>query len=340
MIIDVHGHNLAPSKLQSFWLGHLNFRGSHGRGSLQLSDVEIDEPLNKPSFRGKSLIDQVRDVGTDVQFISPRPISMGHHEQPEKIGRWYIEEVNNVIHRQCKLHPDLFRGVAGLPQNPKTSPKSWVGELERCVTELGFVGCLLNPDPGEGFYPPPPGLGDEYWYPLYEKLVQLDVPALIHSTQFCNPREPYTLHFINEESIAIISLLESRVFLDFPNLKLIVSHGGGAIPYQLGRFRAFYDRSGRRALDERFEESLRRLYFDTAVYSKEGLELLFKVVGIQNCLFGSERPGTGSARDPETGRSMDDLKFVIDGIDWLSPDQRQQIYEVNARRIFSRYKDQ
>ncbi len=170
MIIDVHGHNLATSKLQSYWLGLLSSRGSHGRGSLKLTDEEIDEPLSKPSFRGKSLIEQVRDVGTDVQFLSLRPISMGHHEQSEKIGRWYIEQGNNVIHRQCQLHPDLFRGLAGLSQNPKTSPSVWGEELERCVKELGFVGCILNPDPGKGFYPPLPGLGDEYWYPCTKSL--------------------------------------------------------------------------------------------------------------------------------------------------------------------------
>ena len=106
MIIDVHGHNLAPSKLQSYWLGQLNFRGSHGRSELKLSDEEIDEPLKKPSFRGKSLIEQVREVGTDFQFLSPRPISMAHHEQPERIGRWYIEEVN-------KRHPPTVQAASG-----------------------------------------------------------------------------------------------------------------------------------------------------------------------------------------------------------------------------------
>ena len=161
-----------------------------------------------------------------------------------------------------------------------------------------MVGCVLNPDPSEGFSEPPPGLGDEYWYPLYETLVELDVPALVHSTQCGRPREPYTLHFINEESIAIISLLQSRVFIDFPTLKLVISHGGGSIPYQIGRFRSFYLRPQRRVLDEPFEQSLRRLYFDTCLYSKEALELLFKVVGPDRCLFGAERPGTGSEKDP------------------------------------------
>jgi 4-oxalmesaconate hydratase len=229
------------------------------------------------------------------------------------------------------MYPNTFRGVCGLPQNMGVSPKNSVVELERAVKELGMVGCLLNPDPNEGEGPPPPGLGDEYWYPLYEKLVELDVPALIHSASCRVPRESYTLHFITEESIAIISLLNSRVFEDFPTLKIVVSHAGGAIPYQVGRFRAGWLRAKRA---ERFEDALRKLWFDTCLYSKEGLELAFKVCGPDRVLFGTERPGTGTAFDPETDRWIDDLKPVIESIDWLTEADRRKIFEENARSLY------
>lgn len=336
MIIDAHAHNLSGPSLNAYYTQLLANTGAHGREPYHVSDDEVDAALNRPVFRGKSLIDQVREVGTDVQLLSPRPISMGHSVKPEKIVHWYIEAQNDVIARQCALHPDMFRGVCGLPQNAGVSPANTVVELKRCVQELGFVGCLLNPDPNEGYSPPPPPLGDEYWYPLYEALVELDVPALIHSTRCGNEREPYTLHFINEESTAIISLLESRVFLDFPNLKLIVAHGGGAIPYQIGRFRGFYDRPGRRVLDaqEDFDTSLRRLYFDTGLYTKKALEVLFDAVGPDRCLFGTERPGTATALDKKTGRYMDDVKPLIEEIDWLTEADRQQIFESNAAALF------
>ena len=329
MIIDIHAHNLNPRTYREFPFD----RGAHGRSPLNFSDEQLAAPLNQPIFRGGSLIEQVREVGTDMQLLSPRPNAMGHHEVPPKLVHWHVENTNTIISRQCKLYPDMFRGVGGLPQSPHEDIRACLPELERCVKELGFVGCLINPDPGEGIQPPPPGMGDEYWYPLYDKLVELDVPALIHSTAFVG-REPYTLHFINEESIAIISLLQSRVFLDFPHLKLIVSHGGGAIPYQIGRFKSFYDRPGRRALDERFEESLCRLYFDTCLYSKKALEMLIDVAGPDNCLFGTERPGTGTAKDPQTGRSMDDLKPLIESIEWLSEQDKKKIFEDNANKLF------
>ena len=334
MIIDAHAHTIAPNSWGRYQGLLLHSRGAHGRGEFRVSDDEIAATLTRPVFGGGTLIEQMESVGTDMQLLSPRPISMSHHEKPESVVHWYIQAINDVIAKQCALRPDRFRGVAGLPQNAGVSPANSLEELERCVKELGFVGCLLNPDPNEGFSEPPPGLGDEYWYPLYEKLVELDVPALVHSAQCGQPRVPYTLHFINEESIAIISLLTSRVFLDFPKLKLVISHGGGAIPYQVGRFRSFYMRPGRRVMgDEPFEVSLRRLYFDTCLYSKEALELLIKVVGPDRCLFGAERPGTGSEIDPDTGRSMDDIKPLIDEIDWLTDADRKMIYADNAKAV-------
>jgi 4-oxalmesaconate hydratase len=279
-----------------------------------------------------SHVELLQSVGTDVQLISPRPYQMMHSETPERIVRWFTEATNDVIAQTCRLFQGTFRGVAGLPQSARAGTvTNCLEELERCVKELGFVGCLLNPDPTEGEGPPPPGLGDEYWYPLYEKLVQLDVPALVHSAGCRSPRESYSLHFINEESIAIMSLMTSRVFQDFPALKLVISHGGGAIPYQIGRFRAARNRRPGR---ETFDDSLRRLYFDTCVYSNASLELLFHVVGADRCMFGTERPGTGTVADPATGTDLDDLKPVIEGIVSLSADDRRKIFEGNARRVY------
>lgn len=330
MVIDIHGHIVAPPELYAYKAGLSAGRGAQGRGRVDIDDEKLKSAVWSGGGGALKHTDVLREVGTDRQLISPRPYQMMHSEKPERIVLWYTEATNNVTAQLCKIYPAVFRGVAGLPQNAGVSPKNCLEELERCIKELGFVGCLLNPDPYEGDGPSP-GLGDEYWYPLYEKLVELDVPALVHAASSRSPREPYSLHFINEESTAIISLLNSRVFEDFPKLKLVISHGGGAIPYQVGRFRAArYRRGGK----DRFEESIRRLYFDTCIYTKESLELLFKVVGPDRCMFGTERPGTGTVADPQTGRQMDDLKPVIESIEWLSEQDRKMIFEENARKVF------
>jgi predicted TIM-barrel fold metal-dependent hydrolase len=145
-------------------------------------------------------------------------------------------------------------------------------------------------------------------------------------------RLPYSLHFINEESIAVVSLLSSNVFKDFPTLKILVSHGGGAIPYQFARFEAG---SLRRPGAMRFSEAMRYLYYDTVLYSKDALELLFKTVGVDRCLFGTERPGVGTVKDPRTGRWLDETRFTIEAIDWLTAEDKKKIFEDNAKKLFN-----
>jgi predicted TIM-barrel fold metal-dependent hydrolase len=198
------------------------------------------------------------------------------------------------------------------------------------VNQLGFRGCLLNPDPYENSGPTAPPLGNRYWYPLYEKLCELDVPALIHGTGSRLPeREPYTLHFINEETTAVYGLVNSTVFKDFPSLKIVCSHGGGAIPYQFGRFAAGAIRGG-----GDFRDKLRNLYYDTVLYTQDAIELLVKTVGADRCLFGSECPGTGSVVDPKTKRPLDDVGSYIEAIEFLKPSEKKLIFEDNARKLF------
>ena len=162
--------------------------------------------------------------------------------------------------------------------------------------------------------------------------IELDVPALIHSAG-CRPpaRESYSLHFILEETVAVTSLLASDVHKDFPSLKLIVSHGGGAIPYQAGRF---MPATARNPDGRSFHDKLRTLWYDTCLYTRDAIELLIRTVGVDRCLFGSEKPGTGSVRDPQTGRWYDDIRLLIDEIDWLAEADRSALFEGNAAAMF------
>ncbi len=325
-IIDSHAHTNAPNALGAYRASLLAHRGAHGRGGLNLSDEEVERAMVRP-------MKQVADAEIDVQLISPRPYTVMHWAKPEKLVRWYTEETNNLIARQVKMHPDKLRGVCSLPQTPGGDlvATGCVEELERCVKDFGFVGLQINPDPGEKGDDSTPGMGDEYWYPLYEKMCELKVPALVHSAACQLRRNPtFHLHFINEENIAIMSLLESRTFEDFPDLKIIISHGGGAIPYQMGRFISqWHGRS------ERFDHAVKKLYYDTCLYTKNSLEMLFEVMGPEQCLFGTEVPGAGTQPHPDTGIQMDHLVPVINSIEFLSDQDKYNIFEGNARRIFN-----
>jgi predicted TIM-barrel fold metal-dependent hydrolase len=333
MIIDVHAHISAPPELYAYQANLLASRGGQRKTLLKVDD----EKVQKAAKKHLEFLDKAK---TDLQLLSPRPYTMMHHENPAKLIDWYIESCNELIARQVKMFPDKFKGVAGLPQAVGQPIERVLPELERCVKELGFVGCLVNPDPGARGDDSTPAMGDEYWYPLYEKLVELDVPAMIHSSTCLSSRLNYTLHFINEESIAVVSLINSKVFEHFPKLKIVVAHGGGAIPYHMGRFMAGRYTStrdlGRKAVDESkyFENVARKLHYDTCLYTPEALELLFKVMGPSNCCFGTEAPGAGSSINPRTGQAMDDLKPHIEGFSFLSDTDKKNIFEMNARKLY------
>ena len=334
MIIDSHAHVSAPAELWAYKAVLLASRGSHGRGSVKVTDDQIREAVEMQAFGPHSHMDYINKLGTDMQAISPRPFQMMHSEKPTKIVQWLHEEVNNMIYRETEIYPNRFFGVCGLPQPAGEPLDMAIAELERCVKEMGFKGCLLNPDPFENSGIQPPAMGDKYWYPLYEKLCELDVPAHIHGTGSRADREPYTLHFINEETTAVFGLVNSQVLDDFPDLKIIVSHGGGAIPYQLGRFEAGSIRRGAKDEARLFSNRMRKLYYDTVLYTQEAINLLLHVAGSDQCLFGAECPGVGSQLHPGTGKPLDDVAPSIKAVEWLSDEDKDKVLSGNAIKLF------
>ena len=331
MIIDCHGHyTTAPKELEIFRQAQIEaFKSgaqAPARASLRISDDQI-----RDSLEGAQLKLQ-RQRGTDLTIFSPRASAMAHHVGDARVSRQWSEICNDLIHRCCSLYPENFVGVCQLPQSPGVPPADSVAELERCVKEYGFIGCNLNPDPSGGYWTDPP-LTDKWWYPLYEKMVELDVPAMIHVSSSCNPNFHATgAHYINADTTAVMQFITSDIFKDFPGLKLIIPHGGGAVPYHWGRYRGLAQDMKRPPFSELL---LKNVFFDTCVYHQPGIDLLTKVVPVENILFASEMVGAVRGIDPETGQYFDDTKRYIDSAS-LSDGQKRQIFEGNARRVFSR----
>jgi 4-oxalmesaconate hydratase len=126
--------------------------------------------------------------------------------------------------------------------------------------------------------------------------------------------------------------MDSRVFQDFPRLRFIMPHGGGNVPYQAARYRAL-------AIMNRwepFEAFVKRFYFDTTVYSPDAMDMLVKVVGVDNIIFASEMLGGVNTVDPHSGRSFDDNKPCLDAILWLAGPDRKKIFEENVRHAYPR----
>jgi 4-oxalmesaconate hydratase len=332
MIVDVHGHyTTEPQPL-------LAFRDKQLAG--------LADPMRKPAI-GRSdelgitdeqLIKSVepqmklqKERGSDLTIFSPRAAGMAHHVGTEETGIVWTRMSNDLIHRVCTLLPDNFAPVGQLPQHPGVPPKNCIPELER-LAKLGFVGVNLNPDPAGGYWTDPP-LTDKWWYPLYEKLVELEMTAMIHVTSSCNPVFHYTgAHYINGDTTAFMQLIQGNLFKDFPTLKLVIPHGGGAVPFHWGRYRGLAQEMKKPLLKDHL---LNNVFFDTCVYHMAGIECMAKVIPVDNILFASEMLGAVKGVDPETGHNYDDTKRYVDQLSLGSAD-KAKIFEGNARRVYPR----
>ena len=330
MIIDCHGHyTTAPKELETYRQKQIAGLKdpSHvpSKGTLSISDDQIRESIDKNQLKLQ------RERGTDVTIFSPRAAGMAHHIGDGTTSLHWSQTCNDLIHRVCTLLPDNFAPVGQLPQHPGVPIENCIPELER-LANLGFVGVNLNPDPSGGRWSGPP-LYDRYWYPIYEKLVELEMPAMIHVSTSCNPVFHYTMaHYINADTTAFVQLLQKNLFADFPSLRFVIPHGGGAAPFHWGRYRGF-------GVDQKKPDLVAKLmqnvFFDTCVYHYPGIELLTKVVPVDNILFASEMLGAVRGIDPESGHHWDDTKRYVDALD-LPEEDKRKIFELTARRVYPR----
>ena len=237
MIIDCHGHyTTAPAALQKF-------------RDAQIAGLK--DRHRRPAERAGQ--DQRRSDSRQPGECAAETAARARHG-PDDLLAARIR--HGASHRQRDHQPALDAGLqrsdpSGVPvctrrtssgcascrSRPACRRRNSAAELERCVKELGFVGCNLNPDPSGGHWTAPP-LTDRHWYPLYEKMVELDVPAMVHVSASCNPNFHATgAHYINADTTAFMQFLTGDLFKDFPTLRFIIPHGGGAVPYHWGRYR-------------------------------------------------------------------------------------------------------
>lgn len=328
MIIDCHGHYTTAPTSHDVWRDAQKAAFKAGTAPPAypaISDDEICETIEKNQLR------LLQERGADMTIFSPRASTMAHHVGDEAVSQAWTVACNDLIARVVALYPDKFASVCMLPQSPAANLAGSIAELERCVG-MGFIGCNLNPDPGGGHFRFPP-LTDRSWYPFYEKMVELDVPAMIHVSGSCNPAMHATgAYYIAADTIAFMQLLEGDLFADFPTLRFIIPHGGGAVPYHWGRYRGLADMLKKPALATHL---MNNVFFDTCVYHQPGIDLLADVIDNKNILFGSEMVGAVRGIDPMTGHYFDDTKRYIDALD-ISAEAKHMIFEGNARRVFPR----
>jgi 4-oxalmesaconate hydratase len=330
MIIDVHGHyTTAPRQLSAWRQRQIASAGTPFTEELVISDDEIRETI----IEGQLKLQNER--GTDVALFSPTAGGMAHHYGDEETSKQWTRTVNDLIYRVTQLFPDNFIGVCQIPESPGVSPANCIPELERCA-EMGFVACNLNPDPTDGYWTGPP-MTDKWWFPLYEKLEELEMPAMIHVSMSCNPNFHGTgAHYLNGDQTVFMQLIQyDNIFKEFPGLRFVIPHGGGAVPYHWGRYRGICEQLNND--EDLIERLMGNIWFDTCVYHHAGVKFLVEVIGAQNVIFASEMIGAVRSRNPRDGNNYyDDTKRYVDAIKDLSDADRQTIFEGNARKVYPR----
>jgi 4-oxalmesaconate hydratase len=332
MIIDCHGHYTTHPKSLEEWRNKQVAGIKDPSLMPKASDLRISDDELRESIELNQLA-MMKTRGSDMTIFSPRAMYMAHHVGDFNISAVWSGVLNELCYRVTELFPDHFAASAMLPQSPGVDTQTCLAEMERCVLEYGNVGINLNPDPSGGHWTSPP-LNDRYWYPIYEKMVELDVPAMIHVSLSCNACFHTTgAHYLNGDTTAFMQCLNSDLFKDFPTLRFIIPHGGGAVPYHWGRFRGLAQEMKKPTLDVHLLENI---FFDTCVYHQPGIDLLNTVIPVKNVLFASEMIGAVRGIDPYTGHHYDDTKRYIEASKILSAADRHQIYEGNTRRVYPR----
>jgi predicted TIM-barrel fold metal-dependent hydrolase len=323
-VLDMHGHVSVPQSANSLLVTMMGsntpatspFRTRQGR------HVVPEEDFRQAAAEHVAYMDE-RNI--DVQVIGPRPFTMMGWMEDHLIASW-TSYVNDMIHQQCTFFPDRFAGACQLPQiSDAADLRSCIEELNHCIEDYGFVAAYVSPDPAGRRTTP--GMHEPYWYPLYDRCQELNIPIIVHGTPALDRRyrvvpNNYQLGFLTEQYLAGQFLGHSDVFDTFPALKVMICHGGGA----LNRFIPTDKHLPQRDLAD-------NLFYDTCAYDQNFLEAAIKQRGVEQMCFGSEAPGSGRAVRPETGRTSDDLVPVIDELDFLTGADKDKIFRTNALKL-------
>jgi aminocarboxymuconate-semialdehyde decarboxylase len=227
-------------------------------------------------------------AGIDIQAISPAP-GQYYYWAPPDLARQSARLINERIAEIVAEHPDRFVGLAAVPLQ---APELAVAELDYAVRKLGLRGVEINTNvAGEE-------LSAERFRPFFAKAQELDVLIFLHPSGFTEGRRLAEHYFINvignplDSTVAVHHLIFDGVLEDYPGLKIVVAHGGGYLPAYSGRIdHAHSARTDcRRVIKKKPTSYLKKLYFDTIVFTHHQLEYLAQQYGSNHILLGTDYP--------------------------------------------------
>ncbi len=336
-ILDVHSHvrPMRPSYLFFNDLMHSRYALESPIGPGKHSSVAgmRDEDFQSTSASHAAYLDE-RNI--DTQILSPHPLRVFGWMEPYLFKAW-VPYINDMIFKIAQAQPDRFVGSFYMPQDPNEKDTTHcLEELERCVDQYAFVAACVSPDiTGRR---DSPAMSDPYWYPLYKKCQELDVPIIIHGTDGLDPRyrslplQYYQMTFLTEQYMALATLRMNDQFERFPGLKVIVCHCGGALDRHIGDY----------AWLARDRDNSANLFYDTCSYDLDFLATAIKQRGVSQMLFGVEAPGGGVNNRPGTDRTADDMVPMIaehPTLSFLTEQDKMDIFHNNPARIVPKLVD-
>jgi aminocarboxymuconate-semialdehyde decarboxylase len=326
LTVDVHCHVLTP-EVERLVSGSAE-KQAEGAAQLRMYGVESVE-YNRTLFAG--LMPQLTDVnerlrrmdamGVDIQVISPSPNQYYYWSDPD-LAKQIVATQNEHIASVCAAHPDRLCGLGNVAlQHSDLSLR----QLADCVGKFGLRGVEIS-SAVNGLELSDPSF-DRFW----AKAEELGCLIFIHPLG-TSLGERLNRHYLGnivgqpiETTIALSHLIFGGVLDRYPGLTICAAHGGGYLPSYVGRSDHGFDvRPEARKMKHKPSEYLKRIYFDSVVYTPEQLRHLIDRVGVTQLLLGTDYPFDMGSYEPEK---------LIGSVPGLTAEEREQILGGNAARL-------
>lgn len=318
--IDIHGHLNVPGAR-----GLLAAPDAGGGGAKKghVTPGGISDPARTPILHDMAArLADMDAIGVDVMALSPTP-QPGYYKADRALSQSVSALQNDYVARVVGDNRGRFVGL-GIVQLQHVADS--VAELERAVTQLGLKGVFVAAHVAEY------ELGDARFDPFWAAAEDLGALIFLHPMGFTEPKrlEPYFMTNVVgqplETTLALAQMIFGGVFERFPRLKVLAVHGGGFLPFYLGRFeQAYRERKECRVHIQRPpKDYVKQIYFDTVVFEPEAIAYLVALLGVDHVLMGSDRPFDMGDNDPVG---------LVRRVPGLSPDDQAKILGGNAQAL-------
>lgn len=290
--IDIHAHILPrtlPDLHEKFGADGFPTIVHDEDGARIMRDGKFFRALKPNAWDVDLRIEEYRRHGIQVQVLSTVPIMFSYWAAPEH-ALFLARHLNDHMAGICRDHP---RELIGLGTVPLQDPDIAIGELRRCVEELGLPGVQIGSHVNSW------NLNDPALFPFFEAAEDLGAALLIHPWDMMGKDEmpqywlPWLVGMPAEQARAICSMIFGGVFERLPKLRVCFAHGGGAFPYTIGRIEhGFNMRPDLVAVDNDVNprEYLKRFYVDSVVHDPQALRYLLEVMGPEQVMLGTDYP--------------------------------------------------